>query len=70
MERKDVFVNTNQRKEFDWPVDRLDPLINDPNRDTTRNSGKVDGGAPVFSRTSPSLSKRRRSDFPAWTTER
>lgn len=48
----DVFVNTNQRMEFDWPVDRLDPLINDPNRDTARDSGEDDDGA------------RRRSDFP------
>ncbi|CAA7016567.1 unnamed protein product [Microthlaspi erraticum] len=66
MERKDVFVNTNQRKEFDWPVDRLDPLINDPNRDNARSSGIVDGGARFIPPAIPSLNKRRRSDFPVW----
>ncbi|KAL1215694.1 hypothetical protein V5N11_024237 [Cardamine amara subsp. amara] len=30
VERKVVFVTKNQRSEFDWPIDLLDPLINDP----------------------------------------
>ncbi|XP_024005794.1 uncharacterized protein LOC112082360 isoform X2 [Eutrema salsugineum] len=67
MERKDVFVNTNPRKEFDWPVDRLDPLINDPNRDTARgHSGEKTAEHGILAPTIPSLSKRRRSAFPIW----
>nr|VDD40950.1 unnamed protein product [Brassica oleracea] len=58
--KKDVVVSSIQKTEFDWPVDRLDPLINNPNRD----SGREYGGLRFFSPITPSLSKRRRSDFP------
>ncbi|KAF2553887.1 hypothetical protein F2Q68_00037840 [Brassica cretica] len=61
-EKKDVVVSSIQRTEFDWPVDRLDPLINNPNRD----SGREYGGSRFFPPAIPSLSKRRRSDFPIW----
>ncbi|KAL0739445.1 hypothetical protein Bca4012_015655 [Brassica carinata] len=55
MEKKDVFVNSIQRTEFDWPVDRLDPLINNPNL----NSGREYDGSRFLSPIIPSLSKRR-----------
>ncbi|KAJ4898943.1 Uncharacterized protein Rs2_12894 [Raphanus sativus] len=55
-EKKDVFVSLIQSTEFDWPVDRLDPLINNPNRD----SGIEYDGSRFFSPIiPPSLSKRR-----------
>ncbi|CAH2076746.1 unnamed protein product [Thlaspi arvense] len=63
IERKDVFVDSNQRTEFDWPLDRFDLLVNNPNRD----SGSEYDGARFFASTIPPLSKRRRSDFPVWT---
>ncbi|KAF8048864.1 hypothetical protein N665_2368s0005 [Sinapis alba] len=53
--KKDVVVNSIQRTEFDWPVDRLDPLINNPNRD----SGKEYDGSRFFPPIIPSLTKRR-----------
>lgn len=59
MEKKDVFVSLIQSTEFDWPVDRLDPLIKNPNRD----SGIEYDGSRFFSPIiPPSLSKRRWSE--------
>ncbi|CAG7885149.1 unnamed protein product [Brassica rapa] len=58
MEKKDVFVSSIQRTEFDWPVDRLDPLINNPNRD----SGREYDGSRFFSPIIPSLNKRGRCE--------
>ncbi|CAH8329446.1 unnamed protein product [Eruca vesicaria subsp. sativa] len=53
--KKEVVVSSIQGAEFDWPVDRLDPLINDPNRD----SGREYDGSRFFSPIISSLSKRR-----------
>ncbi|CAN7015941.1 unnamed protein product [Brassica rapa subsp. trilocularis] len=58
MEKKDVFVSSNQKTEFDWPVDRLDPLINNPNHD----SGREYDGSRFFSPIIPSLNKRGRCE--------
>ncbi|RIA05349.1 hypothetical protein BRARA_K00322 [Brassica rapa] len=57
-EKKDVVVSSIQRTEFDWPVDRLDPLINNPNRD----SGREYDGSRFFSPIIPSLNKRGRCE--------
>ncbi|CAN8276325.1 unnamed protein product [Cochlearia groenlandica] len=60
--KKDVFVETNRRRfEFDWPVDRLQPLINDQNL-SYGEKNTTEYGCFV-------VADRRRSDFPIWNVD-